>query len=133
MSHDGRDGRRRPDDQLALDDIFCNVADEKFIQEMHTFRRLSGYETSSINKPAYDEFGLDDGSSVAAAEKKETDSDDGALPYSKARCIALVTTAVGASFTAVSAMVGMARGSSTSHGGRQICPRLPRTHENRGG
>ena len=102
MSHHGRGHRGTPDDQLALDDLFGDVADEKFLKEVHTFRPLSGYETSSIAKAPYDDFGLEDTESAVGAEKAAAQREDSALPYSKARCIALVATVVGASFTAVS-------------------------------
>ena len=101
MSLDGRK-QGAPGDQTAMEDLFFDVADEKFLQEVHTFRRLSGYETSVVAKGPYDDFGLEDCESAVAHEKASPGEDDGALPYSKAKCIALVTTVVGASFTAVS-------------------------------
>ena len=102
MSRDGADRRGNHRSQLVLDDLFCDVADEKFIQEVHTLHRLPGYETSSTIKGALSDDGLDEGGRTSVAERVAAKEGDGALPYSKARCIALVTTVVGASFTAVS-------------------------------
>jgi hypothetical protein len=99
MSHGGGRG-----DGQDLDNLFYDIADEKFRRKLG----LDVPDRDSLRTGS--DLDFDEKDFKVAADGFSNKKDDNALPYSKARCIALVTTVCGASFSSVSTLCSAAGG-----------------------